>query len=181
MKIKIIPENDAEKQKFKQKFNADKIEHTGVKEYLIFGNKTDKNDFLDFHEWTGSYRYLLSSLSYFYEVINDHRREESKPSNIEISDPRLLRKNNQINLEIEDENPKMIKRGEVDNPNIIPFNASNFKKPRAIQFNPKEIEIEAVQDIDNFVEEPKKEKEEENFDDGNDIPQPPDASNITKE
>jgi hypothetical protein len=75
MKIKIIPETDSEKEEFRQKFGTDKIEHKGIREYFIFGNNVaDRGDVADFHEWVGSYLYLMYSLNYFYELINDERR-----------------------------------------------------------------------------------------------------------
>lgn len=71
MLLKLIPENDMEKQKIK------KIEHYGVKEFFIFGNKRDEDgSLLDFQEWNGSFRYLIGSLDYFRDVINDERRNK---------------------------------------------------------------------------------------------------------
>jgi hypothetical protein len=71
MIIRLIAENDAEKKRFN---GAQFIEHKGVKEYFMAGNKLDAEDSLvDFHEWTGSYRYLLGTIMYFYELINDDR------------------------------------------------------------------------------------------------------------
>jgi hypothetical protein len=32
--------------------------------------KDSEKDILDFHDWSGSYRYLIGNLQYFYELIN---------------------------------------------------------------------------------------------------------------
>lgn len=80
MIIKIIPETDEEIASYKAK-GLDEIEHTGVREYLFFGNKIDsEGDLADFHEWHGGHWYLMNKLTYFYETVNDNRREvnESK-------------------------------------------------------------------------------------------------------
>jgi len=69
MIIKIIPE-EGEK--------VTEVEHHNVKEFFIFGNKKDTDgDFVDFHDWKGSYRYLMGSLAYFNETIKD---EKTNPS-----------------------------------------------------------------------------------------------------
>ena len=81
MRIKIIPETEAEKAQMK------KTEHVNVREFFIFGNRTDNDgDLIDFHDWKAQHRYLLGSLKYFYEVINDERRavEGKKSSRQEI-------------------------------------------------------------------------------------------------
>ena len=88
MIIKIIPETDAEKRKIKS------VEHKGVREFFIFGNKKDdEGDLVDFHDWSGGYRYLVGSVSYFRDVIieemNAKKREEDKNKNeISITPPR---------------------------------------------------------------------------------------------
>jgi hypothetical protein len=80
MIIKLIPENQAEKDNvFK---GEESITHNGVKNYFIMGLKNDEDGTAkDFHEWSGSYRYLVANLGYFYEIINDERRgvRQSKP------------------------------------------------------------------------------------------------------
>ncbi len=71
MIIKIIPETDIEKQ------SMQKVEHTGVKEFLIFGSKQDKEDGLsDFHDWKGSYRYLEGSLYHFLTTITEEKKSK---------------------------------------------------------------------------------------------------------
>ena len=76
MIIKLIPETDEEKARYANK-GIDEIEHSGVREYMLFGNKIDpEGDLADFHEWHGSFRYLMGSLNYFYETVNDNRHTE---------------------------------------------------------------------------------------------------------
>jgi hypothetical protein len=79
MIIKIIPEG-AETIK--------KVEHKGVKEFFIMGNKIDPDgSLIDYHDWSGSYRYLVGSLKYFAEVLNDERRAKGKFENKNEMDP----------------------------------------------------------------------------------------------
>ena len=80
MIIKIMPENDIERAKMKE------VEHTGVKEFFIFGNKRDsESDLIDFHDWTGSYRYLVGSLYYFTGLLSDEHSGKSANSPTEIN------------------------------------------------------------------------------------------------
>jgi hypothetical protein len=80
MIIKVIPETDAEKQRMQE------VEHKGVRDFLMFGNKRDENyNLIDFHDWSGSYRYLEGSLYYFLTNITEEkqmkfRRSEDKTS-----------------------------------------------------------------------------------------------------
>jgi len=79
MIIKIMPENDIERAKMKE------VEHTGVKEFFIFGNKKDsESDLIDFHDWSGSYRYLVGSLYYFTGLLADEQAGKSANSPTEI-------------------------------------------------------------------------------------------------
>jgi len=72
MRIQIIPETEAEKQKIET------LEHTGIREFMLFGKKVDSDgQAVDVHEWTGSYRYLIGSMAFFQEVLNDERRERN--------------------------------------------------------------------------------------------------------
>ena len=83
MIIKFIPETEAEKEEA-AKNNIEEVVHYNVKEFLVFGNKIDEEgDMSDFHEWKGSYRYLLGSMEYFSNVINDSRRENELGRNKE--------------------------------------------------------------------------------------------------
>ena len=78
MIIKIIPETDDEKDAF-LKNGLDSIEHYGVREYMMFGNKIEEDSILtDFHEWQGSHQYLIGSLHYFYEVIKNKDPDTAK-------------------------------------------------------------------------------------------------------
>jgi hypothetical protein len=75
MIIKLIPENDIEKAKMKT------VEHRGVKEFLIFGAKNIDGEMIDFHDWTGDFRYLIGSASYFTQVLvseMNHKKEEER-------------------------------------------------------------------------------------------------------
>lgn len=64
MIIKVIPETDAEKARLKE------VTHEHVNEFFMFGNRQDGDgDLVDFHDWTGSYRYLIGSLYYFTKGI----------------------------------------------------------------------------------------------------------------
>lgn len=70
MIIKIIPEAG---ESFK------KTEHKGIKEFFIFGNKADEDSQLvDFHDWKGSYRFLIGSLEYFKTTIAEEYKTKSK-------------------------------------------------------------------------------------------------------
>jgi len=72
MKIVIIPETEAEKAKFSTS------EHENVKEFFVFGNKTDADrDGIDFHEWNGSYRYLQGSLIWYADMVKDAKRSDA--------------------------------------------------------------------------------------------------------
>ncbi len=102
MKIKISPENDMEKQKMKE------ITHLGVREFFIFGNKKDgDNDLIDFHDWTGSYRYLIGSLYYFADqVVEEQKAKQANKMHNEVSSfGRPTAKNN----------PPFLKRGKIEN------------------------------------------------------------------
>lgn len=69
MIIKLIPETEQEK------LRSTEVEIRNVKEFFLMGNNvTDEGSLNEFHEWTGSYRYLMGTLQYYSEVINDERR-----------------------------------------------------------------------------------------------------------
>jgi hypothetical protein len=99
MIIKFIAENDAEKARLGGK---DKLEHFGVKEYFVVGNKTDsEGSVYDFHDWHGAFKFLLGELNYYYEIVNDERRAAGS-SDGEESPVRGMAKRQ-----------RMIKRGDV--------------------------------------------------------------------
>jgi len=70
MIIKLIPETEQER------LRSTEVEIRNINEFFLMGNNvTDEGDINEFHEWTGSYRYLMGTLQYYSEVINDERRE----------------------------------------------------------------------------------------------------------
>jgi hypothetical protein len=69
MIIRIIPETDEERAKIEEKTI------TNVQEFFLFGNNIYGNSLNEFHEWTGSFRYLYGTLRYYQEVLNDERHE----------------------------------------------------------------------------------------------------------
>lgn len=81
MIIKLIAETEEEKKHFEDK-GLEEIVHAGVRDFLVFGNKSGNNEREDFHEWNGSYRYLMGSLNYFYQFINDERKKSGYPMSI---------------------------------------------------------------------------------------------------
>ena len=97
MLIRIIPETDSEKLRFQEE------EHSGVIEFFIMGNKKDEDkDVVDFHRWTGAYRYLIGSLYFFLQSLieeqrlkqADDRQEAGKPKkgfmkNIKVDKPQF--------------------------------------------------------------------------------------------
>jgi len=76
MIIKIIPETDAEKERMKE------VEHSGISEFFMFGSKKDEDgDLLDFHDWTGSYRYLMGGLYYFTKLVEADQFAKNQSNN----------------------------------------------------------------------------------------------------
>jgi hypothetical protein len=87
---------------------------------MIFGNKMDDDGQIeDFHEWSGAYKFLLGSLRYFYEVINDNRRGQNNNA-LRVAQNKIPKSKVAPNV-----NP-MIKRGEIA-PNITPLNIVDYK------------------------------------------------------
>jgi hypothetical protein len=102
MIIKIIPETDEEKNIVQE------VEHTKIKEFFIFGNKKDNDgDILDFHDWHGSYRFLLGSLAYFQDVISHERAQKESGDAPLRSMPRIIPGTG-------NQSPRMIKYGNQD-------------------------------------------------------------------
>ena len=134
MIIKIMPENDIERQRIQA------VEHTGVKEFFIFGNKKDKDgDLIDFHDWTGSYRYLEGSLYHFLTTITEEKKVRSKKRNeneIDIIPP----KQSQTKI------PQLTKRGKVNEDNVQVINVENLENKEPL---PPELSLVAD---DNVVE-----------------------------
>ena len=128
MIIKIIPETEFEKQKWQE------VEHTGVKDFHVFGNKRETDgDLVDFHAWNGKYRYLESNLYYFLQTISEERKSQSvmspeidlkppvqpKPS---FAKPHMIKKGT-----LEDSKVQVIDVGEMTK-KMLDQSASNFKK-----------------------------------------------------
>ena len=69
MKVTYTPETELEQSQFSEQV------YTGVQEIFMFGSmKNEEGTLDDFHYWKGNPRYLLGSLNYFYNEINDERR-----------------------------------------------------------------------------------------------------------
>lgn len=97
MIIKITPENDEERGRIQE------VEHVGVKEFFIFGNKKDTDsDLIDFHDWNGSYRYLVGSLYYFTNMLSDEmggRNATKAPElKLQVESPQIEAEANQDGL-----------------------------------------------------------------------------------
>jgi len=142
MIIKLIPETEEEKANYASK-NITEVIHSGVREYMLFGNRIDQDgDLEDFHEWHGSYRYMMGSLNYFYETINDKRRAlELGPQQVPL---RLAN------------NPGMIKRGGIT-PEIEPIDISQLRQEESPQeagaFDDEEAKAVATDNVELSVEE----------------------------
>ena len=162
MIIKLIPETEEEKIRFRENFSSDEIVHEGINEFFLFGNKIVNNfQLTDFHEWTGSPRYLMGNLRYFYEVVNDERRmKEIGNRNQKNNQPTKVNKMNFPKIEeikdleveaIDDEQvenakvmtenrfPKIVKKGDIA-PNIQTIDVENLKKKDVVS-EPKVIKI----------------------------------------
>ena len=73
MIIQIIPETEQEK------LNMEIVEHRGVREFMVFGNRvSDDGMLIDFHEWAGGYRYLIGSLHYFANIVDEERKNRAE-------------------------------------------------------------------------------------------------------
>ena len=99
MIIKLIPETDMEKARLQE------VEHSGVGEFFIFGNKRDNDGtLLDFHDWNGSYRYLIGSIYYFTQLLSDEQQikmgqERGPEISLQPQQPPLMLKNNEGKIE----------------------------------------------------------------------------------
>jgi hypothetical protein len=127
MIIKITPENEFEAQRMQE------VEHTGIKEFFIFGNKLDnEGSLIDFHDWKGSYRYLEGSLYHFLTTITEEKKKKANQ----------LNQKNEISLKPQSQNkPPFIKRGQVGQVNendlkIINVEDLSKQAPQPIQFPP---------------------------------------------
>jgi len=130
MIIKVIPETAAEKARMKE------VEHTGVKEFFMFGNKLDAdNDLVDFHDWTGGYKMLIGNLAYFQNfIINEERNSMEKSRTAEIKIPK-----------------KMIKQGAID-ANAIEFPKDESKKEGKTLQEVFDKEVRDIKDVKDVKE-----------------------------
>ncbi len=139
MIVKLIPESEEEKKAYENKGIAEMV-HEGVKEFMLFGNKIDADgDLADFHEWHGSYRYLMGSLQYFYDVVNDNRKNQNVSSG-SFQTATLTK-------------PMLVKRGNIS-PNVHAIDVSNLQVNEDDAFGDEEnneiqnCEID-IEDIEN--------------------------------
>ena len=184
MKIKITPETKEEKKQFESK-GIEEILYKNVNEYFFFGNRTDSDDnVIDIHEWHGGYRYLLGSLQYFYEVVNDMRKESSNSSG------HVQRANVDLKLV---QPPPMVKRGEVKDGNIqildkglelLDNDNITQIKPDLPDFNidPKDIEMPNPENIRKAMHDllPKMNVVDDNFETDGEVEEKNDENNETK-
>lgn len=155
MIIKIIPETEAEIEKCSQEGIAER-EYRNVREFMIFGNNVDEDgDLADFHEWRGAERYLMGSLDFFYNEINDKRKMRKnasmspqmkiKPPPMKIDTP-LTNPN-----KFADEKQPMIKKGSI----VTELQQLDLSKLDLSNLNP-DYEVVADEDVEEVTdEEPK--------------------------
>lgn len=135
MIIQLIPENADEER------DIGEVEHKKIKEFFICGVEEDEDGSIsDFHNWRGSYKFLIGSLSYFWEEINDKRREYNKnrqqATPIKFSPPTDDKERPLMNLGEQvgkaQKGMRMIKKGDVINPDVQiidqPENEENDKE-----------------------------------------------------
>jgi len=104
MIIKIIAEKGED--------NITEVEHYGVKDFFIFGVKKEDEHIVDFHDWNGSFRYMISNLAYYTELIKLDERANSlnvvsqSSPNISNPFPNIERLNppTQVEVKVEEEN-----------------------------------------------------------------------------
>lgn len=140
-----MPETEFEKNSYQE------IEHTGVKSFFIFGNKKDKdNDVVDFHEWTGPYRYLEGSLYYFLTTIAEERRNKISAS-----------KGPELSLQPQaQEKMHMIKRGKVDDNNVQMVDVEEIAKKIEKETKQHIIPFPQALKQDEFIETPAEDNDE---------------------
>ena len=125
MIIKIIPETEAEKAKIQE------AEHYNVREFLIFGNKKDGDgELVDFHDWSGSYRYLLGSIYYFSNFIADEQNsKQNRGPEIQLQPKVMASSPQQSKFE-----PKFVKKGETEGPlQVVELDAGNIRKSPSLR------------------------------------------------
>lgn len=166
MIIRIMPENDFEKQKMQEE------EHVGVKEFLIFGNKRDEDgDLVDFHFWTGSYRYLEGSLFHFLTTITEEKKTKS----------RTQKNQNEIDLKPKAQTkPQFIKRGQVDDQDVKVIDANDLLKSAKKDNDEKEEVKPEIVSESKVIQFPSTKKEDE-FVDEHPIDEPAQEENLEAE
>lgn len=97
MIIRVIPETEDEIA------NLQEVEYSGVEDYLIFGRKenTDNQEYDEFHNWRGNIRFLMANSQYYYELLNDERR--NNVNNVKKKRP-MIKKFQTGGLKLIDEN-----------------------------------------------------------------------------
>jgi len=107
MIIKIIPETEAEKARVQE------VEHHNVREFLIFGNKKDADgELVDFHDYSGSYRYILGGAYYYSNFIAaEQNSKQSQGPEIQLQPKVMAGSPQQSKFE-----PKFVKKGETEGP-----------------------------------------------------------------
>lgn len=125
MIIKIIPEENE---------HIKPVEHTNVKEFFIFGNKKDEeNTSIDFHDWSGQYRYLLGSLTYFQELIrmemnSDNSESKNIPSQLP---PKFIADGNKQSKKDKENKDGMIKQVAANSPDLKIITKSDIETEEA--------------------------------------------------
>lgn len=142
MIIKLIPENEFEKGKM-----GDGLEHTGVKEFFMFGNKKDKDgDLMDFSDWNGSYRYLEGSLYHFMTTITEEKISKTQNRGNEID----LRPQTNNKTPFIKKGTIDIQKGIMDN-DVQIINVEELNK-KAEKNDTKQLKFESPAIQDEFVE-----------------------------
>jgi hypothetical protein len=132
MIIKIIPENEFEKEE----------EHTGVKEFFMFGNKQDEDgDLKDFHFWTGSYKFLEGNIYHYLTTITEEKNAKSRNKN-EIS----LKPQGKIKT-------PFIKQGQTEDIKTIDIDEFS-KKAKMDESKMIKLPERPVEKVDEFTENP---------------------------
>jgi len=107
MKIKITPETDLEKQKYKE------VTHKGVQDFFIVGNKRDEDEFEDFNDWKGSYKFLMGNLYYFLNKITEEQNfKEGAKMASEMAPEMDVKPTSQFK-------PQLIKTGDTNDLKVI--------------------------------------------------------------
>ena len=108
MRITLTPENDMERQNYKE------VVHEGVREFFMFGNKlNEETGPEDFQDWKSGYRYLIGSLSFFLNQIKEECNAKARTQNGPEMDIKPITSKNNM------PQPKMIRNGDVNNIKVI--------------------------------------------------------------